>query len=127
MATQAHQVINIHDFCNECGNCTTFCPSSGSPYQDKPKFYLSQQDFDNAESGYRLAKDTIYKKKENQTVSLTENQDNYLFSTENLIVKLNKDTFEIIDTAYTGDQDIDISLYDAAELGFLYRSLKKVI
>ncbi|MCK5097588.1 MAG: FAD-dependent oxidoreductase, partial [Desulfobacteraceae bacterium] len=28
--SQVYQVINIGDFCNECGNCTSFCPTSGS-------------------------------------------------------------------------------------------------
>jgi putative selenate reductase len=31
---QAVQTLNIADFCNECGNCTTFCPSAGAPYKD---------------------------------------------------------------------------------------------
>ncbi len=39
--TQAYQVINIPDFCNECGNCQTFCPTSGAPYIDKPHVHLS--------------------------------------------------------------------------------------
>jgi putative selenate reductase len=40
--TQKFQIINIGDFCNECGNCSTFCPTSGAPYRVKPKFYLSK-------------------------------------------------------------------------------------
>ncbi|OFZ23268.1 MAG: putative selenate reductase subunit YgfK [Bdellovibrionales bacterium RIFOXYA1_FULL_36_14] len=43
--TQENQVFNIGDFCNECGNCNTFCPASGRPYQDKPKIYLSRKSF----------------------------------------------------------------------------------
>ena len=30
---QRFQIINLGDFCNECGNCTTFCPTSGAPYR----------------------------------------------------------------------------------------------
>jgi putative selenate reductase len=36
---QQNQILNIADFCNECGNCTTFCPTSGEPYKTKPRFY----------------------------------------------------------------------------------------
>jgi putative selenate reductase len=42
---QAFQVAVIADLCNECGNCTTFCPTSGRPYRDKPRLYLNRQDF----------------------------------------------------------------------------------
>lgn len=43
---QSHQVMNIGDFCNECGNCATFCPTSGRPYTDKPKLYLFKESYD---------------------------------------------------------------------------------
>ncbi len=43
---QAFQVAVIADLCNECGNCTTFCPTSGRPYRDKPRLYLNRRDFD---------------------------------------------------------------------------------
>ena len=32
----------LTDFCNECGNCVTFCPTSGEPYRDKPRLYLDR-------------------------------------------------------------------------------------
>ncbi len=35
----------LTDFCNECGNCTTACPTSGEPYRDKPRLYLDRTDF----------------------------------------------------------------------------------
>ena len=30
-----YQVVHIDAFCNECGNCATFCPWDGRPYKDK--------------------------------------------------------------------------------------------
>ena len=36
------QIVNVGDFCNECGNCTTFCPTSGAPYRDKPRFWIDR-------------------------------------------------------------------------------------
>ncbi|MBU1534990.1 FAD-dependent oxidoreductase, partial [Myxococcota bacterium] len=44
--SQTPQVLNIGDFCNECGNCTTFCPTSGRPFADKAKFYLDRAAFE---------------------------------------------------------------------------------
>jgi putative selenate reductase len=42
---QAYQVAVLTDFCNECGNCTTFCPASGEPYRDKPRLFLDRTEF----------------------------------------------------------------------------------
>jgi putative selenate reductase len=36
-----HQIANFQDFCNECGNCDTFCPEDGGPYIEKPRFFGS--------------------------------------------------------------------------------------
>jgi len=35
------QIAVYADFCNECGNCDTFCPQRGAPYRDKPAFFGS--------------------------------------------------------------------------------------
>jgi putative selenate reductase len=43
---QAFQIAVLTDFCNECGNCTTFCPTSGEPYRDKPRLYLDRAEFE---------------------------------------------------------------------------------
>ncbi len=43
---QPYQIVVLTDFCNECGNCVTACPTSGRPYEDKPRLYLNQAEFD---------------------------------------------------------------------------------
>jgi len=45
---QTTQTFNIADFCNECGNCTTFCPTAGAPYKDKPRFWIDREGYDEA-------------------------------------------------------------------------------
>jgi putative selenate reductase len=40
---QRYQVAVIADLCNECGNCTTFCPTSGRPFRDKPRLYVNRE------------------------------------------------------------------------------------
>ena len=40
---QKTQIITIGDFCNECGNCDTFCPTVSAPYKTKPHLYLSKE------------------------------------------------------------------------------------
>ena len=40
------QIIHIDDFCNECGNCITFCPyKNGKPYKDKFTLFHSEESF----------------------------------------------------------------------------------
>ena len=42
---QPYQIAVLTDFCNECGNCVTACPTSGTPYTDKPRLYLDEDEF----------------------------------------------------------------------------------
>ena len=54
---QSFQVAVIADLCNECGNCTTFCPTAGRPYRDKPRLYLNREDFEEqADNAYLITK-----------------------------------------------------------------------
>lgn len=36
---ESMQIACYADFCNECGNCDTFCPEYGGPYLKKPSFF----------------------------------------------------------------------------------------
>jgi putative selenate reductase len=38
---ERHQIATFQDFCNDCGNCDTFCPEDGGPYLEKPRFFGS--------------------------------------------------------------------------------------
>jgi putative selenate reductase len=40
-ARERHQIATFQDFCNDCGNCDTFCPEDGGPYLEKPRFFGS--------------------------------------------------------------------------------------
>ncbi len=59
---QTNQIINIGDFCNECGNCDTFCPTSGSPYKVKPKLYLTKESFEREDNCYFAEGNVLYRK-----------------------------------------------------------------
>ena len=39
------QILHIDDMCNECGNCTVFCPYSGNPYKDKFTLFSDLKSF----------------------------------------------------------------------------------
>ena len=40
-ALERRQIGTFQDFCNDCGNCDTFCPEEGGPYIEKPRFFGS--------------------------------------------------------------------------------------
>jgi ferredoxin len=42
---QGSQILHIDDFCNECGNCETFCPHRGAPHRDKPTLFSDLEMF----------------------------------------------------------------------------------
>jgi putative selenate reductase len=34
-ARDAYQIVHLDAWCNDCGNCATFCPYNGAPYREK--------------------------------------------------------------------------------------------
>lgn len=47
--SQRYQVAVRADLCNACGNCRTFCPTSGAPSKDKPRIYMARADLEQIE------------------------------------------------------------------------------
>jgi putative selenate reductase len=44
------QIIHLDAYCNECGNCETFCPYSGGPYRKKFTLFSRTDDFEHSEN-----------------------------------------------------------------------------
>lgn len=42
------QIIHLDGMCNECGNCSFFCPHAGRPYKDKFTIFWTKEDFDDS-------------------------------------------------------------------------------
>ena len=54
------QIIHLDAYCNECGNCATFCPWNGKPYTDKVTVFSLQSDFENsANPGFFVTHNTV--------------------------------------------------------------------
>nr|MBC7244321.1 putative selenate reductase subunit YgfK [Chloroflexota bacterium] len=66
---QVRQIIHVDDFCNECGNCATFCVHQGKPYREKPRLFFNAGDFalekDNAFYIERMHKGWVIRRREN--------------------------------------------------------------
>ena len=43
---KTQQIANFADYCNQCGNCDTFCPEYDGPYIKKPSFFGTRKTFD---------------------------------------------------------------------------------
>jgi putative selenate reductase len=41
--SEARQIANFADFCNDCGNCDVFCPEDGGPYVLKPRLFVNRE------------------------------------------------------------------------------------
>ncbi len=56
----SNQIIHLDALCNECGNCTTFCPYNGAPYKDKLTLFLTKEDFENSDNDGFYLKENSY-------------------------------------------------------------------
>jgi len=124
--TQKNQILTIGNFCNECGNCNTFCPTSGAPYKTKPMFYLTEESFNNEVIGYYYKDDVLKFKDRNSIESLCIKEDYFVYRSELVEVKFSLDFLSIIDIKFHSDSIQEINLHQAAEMYFLMNNLKEV-
>jgi putative selenate reductase len=122
--TQKFQIINIGDFCNECGNCSTFCPTSGAPYRVKPKFYLNQKSFENEQNGYRLVDGVLKARVDGELETLSRQEDHLTYETKDIRARLNLKTFAAEEATSISDADGPIDLRHAAQMAFMLTALK---
>ena len=93
--TQPFQTANIGDFCNECGNCETFCPTSGAPFRDKPKLFLTEASFAGEDSGYYIRENRIQGKAGGSVESLWVDGNSLVYTIFEGEVKMDRETLEI--------------------------------
>jgi putative selenate reductase len=124
---QKYQVLNVADFCNECGNCTTFCPTKGSPFSDKPRFCLTEKSFNQTENGFLLQKEgataTLLHRNGDKIIKLTKDEDNYRFSDGDISVSFDLVDFHILNTEKMKFFTSEIVLKKAAEMKVLIDSV----
>ena len=121
---QKFQIINIGDFCNECGNCTTFCPTSGAPYRVKPKFYLSEKSFEAEQNGYLRVDGVLKARVDGELETLSRHAEHLIYESGNIRAQLNLNTFVAEKAAFLSDTDGPIALRHAAQMAILFTALK---
>ena len=50
LADGRHQILHIDKMCNECGNCTHYCPYASEPCRDKFTLFQTVEDFDDSKN-----------------------------------------------------------------------------
>ena len=54
------QILHVDAYCNECGNCATFCPHMGEPYLKKFTLFSREDDFESStNSGFIVDGDNV--------------------------------------------------------------------
>ncbi|MFP4025639.1 MAG: putative selenate reductase subunit YgfK [Thiohalospira sp.] len=126
---QKYQILNIANFCNECGNCETFCPTNSAPYKEKPKFWLTKSSFDKADEGFYFEKNkkVLYRKQNGRIISLAKHQNEYIYTTNEVIATLDKYNFSLLDIEFNAKQDIVIDFYTAAEMSILIKAAENLV
>ncbi len=121
--TQQYQILNLGDCCNECGNCATFCPTNGAPYQDKPKFHLTSESYKTADYGYYFsATDRLEFKKDQKHAQLEIQVDGFVFENEIFKAFLNND-YSARQVEFKNGEQQTVSLLEAVHMAILFKAV----
>jgi putative selenate reductase len=124
---QKPQILNIGDYCNECGNCATFCPTSGAPYLDKPKFHVTAQSFASARTGYYFAtSNRLEYKHDGRFASLDTTAEGYRYENDEVRVVLDKN-YAAEEAVMKTSGDAAVSLRHAVEMIILFQAARQVL
>ena len=129
--SQKYQILNIANFCNECGNCNTFCPSAGVPYKEKPRFYLTISSFNEADEGYYFAnlkdrKNLIFKHK-NHITTLTELDDEYIYENDYVTGRFAKEGFRLLEAEFRTPCVREAHFMKAAEMSVMLKGAEGLV
>ncbi len=125
-ATQGLQIAVLTDFCNECGNCETVCPTSGSPYRDKPRLYLDRADFEaQTDNAFMLLGESAMESRIDGETHRIEVNGHVNYTSPAFTAILHPDSFQLV-AASAGDAIVDgdqLSLEPAAVMATLLAGL----
>ncbi|GAB6059058.1 hypothetical protein [Desulfonatronum parangueonense] len=91
--TDRTQIVILADFCNACGNCAAFCPSSDAPFAVKPRIHLTRASFEAEKEGYfQASPDRMEILRNGIPASLTKTIDGLRYQSKNLTLTLDSAT-----------------------------------
>ncbi|MCF8230849.1 MAG: putative selenate reductase subunit YgfK [Bacteroidales bacterium] len=121
---QRYQVLNIKDFCNECGNCETFCPSSGAPFRDKPQLHLTEKSFKETEEGFHFYDGKLFMKKEGHQQSLQKKGNTFHYESEKATARFRTKDFYPEKVTLTNSEEMRFD--DAIKMSIIYEAAKEL-
>lgn len=124
---QDRQIVNINDFCNACGDCTTFCVHHGQPWLDKPRLFLNEKDFlAENHNAYRITDNLIRHRDMGRETQLTRENGHLVYECPEARVVLTP-TFEIKEMAVKRPFAGSLSLRDAAEMAVILKGVTETL
>ena len=125
-AEQAFQIAVLSDFCNECGNCVTACPTSGEPYVDKPRLYLNSDEFEaETDNAFMMFSDSSIDSRVNGETHRLVLNGSIQYTSPSLVAYLDSDTLELLGaTAQNGVESATVSLEPAATMLTVMKGLR---
>ncbi len=127
---QVRQIIHVDDFCNQCGNCATFCVHRGKPYLEKPKLFLNENDFQSEDDyAFYIARNgkgwAIKRRKEGQGswLSVADGSGEIAFENEWLRVTLSSPDWQVQTMQLKQRFQGEFSLVDAAEMHVILKGV----
>lgn len=122
---QKYQILNIADLCNECGNCSTFCPTSGRPFADKPRIALTGDSYRSLETGYRIKGDCIFYKENGEDYILDRLIHGYMFRTADAEILLDK-SFNVLEVKNRKGKRKEILLRNAVKMRIIRDTMENM-
>jgi putative selenate reductase len=120
---QTRQIVHIVDFCNECGNCATFCVHQGKPYLDKPRLFLREDDFEREnDNAYYIKGDTIRQHQGGRESRLSVKDGILFFENTQVRASLSSD-LRIIEMALIEAFNEIASLKEIAEMSLILKGI----
>lgn len=120
---QARQILHVDDFCNECGNCATFCVHQGKPYIDKPRLFLDEVDFLLEDDNAYIIQDNIIRRRDaRRDAELTLLDDGFRFTNGQVDLRVSVE-FQIREMALQDAFEGPLSLRQAAEMAVIMQGV----
>jgi len=117
---QKHQILHLADWCNQCGNCNTFCPTKDAPYKEKPHLYFNKEIFLQEKDGFYLDEEEEYPKlltfKDDRLFELSFRTEDVFLKSDILEVKFNAENLEIIHIEAKDENPFELDLTFVAEM-----------
>lgn len=124
---QARQTAVVADWCNQCGNCTTFCPTAGEPWRDKPRLAADAATFALDREIYLIERAgddrRILSRHDGREESLTRSGGLYQYETPEARVLLDAADFTVRGCEFLDDDARTVDLRHAAEMAVLLDGL----